>query len=261
MPDLRTIIVDDEPLALELMRDLLERIGGTEIVAECRNGREAIKAIDEHQPDLLFLDIHMPGLNGFDVVKALQPDTIPLIVFATAYDQFALEAFEVHAVDYILKPLDLERLRQAIERARERFAADSLLQGDAKASLIDAIDSIETEGGSEPAADLDDQLIVRDSGVVHFVDQEHIDWIDAAGDYMCIHVAGETIVARTTMKELLEKLDQSVFVRIHRSTVVNVDHIDRLEPLAKGEAMLHLQQGKALKVSRSFGKAVRKLAR
>jgi two-component system LytT family response regulator len=259
MPDLRTIIVDDEPLALDLLRNLLNRIGGVKIVAECRNGREAIAAVEAHEPDLIFLDIHMPGLNGFDVVKALQPETMPLIVFATAYDQFALDAFDVHAVDYVLKPLEIERLQQTIERARQRYSASMLGNENGKASVIGAIDSIEQNGGDPGAPDISERLVIRDSGTVHIVDQEHIDWIDAAGDYMCIHVAGDTIVARTTMKRLLDKLDQATFARIHRSTVVNLQRVQKVKPLGKGEAMLFLQQGKSLRVSRNYSETVQKL--
>jgi two-component system LytT family response regulator len=259
MPDLRTIIVDDEPLALELMRPLLERIGGVEIIGEAHNGRQAIAAVAELEPDLLFLDIHMPGLDGFDVVKALQPDTMPLVVFATAYEQYALDAFDVHAVDYVLKPFNEHRLKVAVERARRRYAADTLLHENSKASVMGAIDTIGQNRPEGATVENAEQLIVRDSGTTHFVDQERIDWIDAAGDYMCIHVNGDTIVARMTMESLLDELDTSVFARIHRSTVVNLARIERLKPLSKGEAMLFLKQGKALKVSRSYGAIVRRL--
>ena len=259
MPDLRTVIVDDEPLALELMRSLLERIGGVDILGEARNGRQAIAAVEELEPDLLFLDIHMPGLDGFDVVKALQPDTMPLVVFATAYEQYALDAFDVHAVDYVLKPFDEQRLKVAVERAHRRYTADTLLHENSKASVMGAIDRMERDRPEGSTVKNADQLIIRDSGTVHFVDQERIDWIDAAGDYMCIHVSGDTIVARRTMENLLDELDTTIFARIHRSTVVNLARIERVKPLGKGEAMLFLKQGKALKVSRSYGETLRQL--
>ena len=259
MHDLRTVIVDDEPLALELMRSLLERIDGVDIVGEARNGREAITAVEQHEPDLLVLDIHMPGLDGFDVVKALQPDTMPLVVFATAYEQYALDAFDVHAVDYVLKPFDEKRLRVAVDKAHHRYTADTLLHEASKASVMSAIDMMGQQRPEGSVIGNADQLIVRDSGTVHFVDQESIDWIDAAGDYMCIHVNGDTIVARMTMKNLLDELDTTIFTRIHRSTVVNLAKIQRVKPMGKGEAVLILKQGKALKVSRSYGDTVRKL--
>jgi DNA-binding LytR/AlgR family response regulator len=259
MVDLRTVIVDDEPLALELLRSLLERIGGIEIVAECKNGRQAIAAVEKLEPDLLFLDIQMPGLNGFDVAKALQPDTIPLIVFATAYDQFALDAFDVHAVDYVLKPIEAGRLRQAIDRARERCAANRLLNENGKASIIRAIDTLAQRSGEKSAEDATEQLVIRDSGTIHLIEQDRIDWIDAAGDYMCIHIGGDTIITRITMKQLLDELDNNIFARIHRSTVVNLERVERVTPLGKGEAMLFLQQGKSLKVSRSYSESVKRL--
>lgn len=259
MPDLRTVIVDDEPLALELMRSLLTRIDGIDIVGEARNGRHAIAAVEELEPDLLFLDIHMPGLDGFDVVKALQSDTMPLVVFATAYEQYALDAFEVHAVDYILKPFDERRLKAAVDKARQRYTADKLLHEHSKESVIGAMNAIAHGRQEVLSIESAEQLTVRDSGTIHFLDQERIDWIDAAGDYMCIHANGDTIIARMTMKNLLNELDTAVFARIHRSTVVNIAKIDRLKPLGKGEAMLFLKQGKALKVSRSYGEAVRRL--
>ena len=257
MAELSAIVIDDEPLAIELMRDLLDRLGGVTVVAECRNGYEAIAAIGRYEPDLVFLDIQMPGLNGFEVVKSLQPETMPLIVFATAYDEFAVDAFDLHAVDYVLKPPTMERLSRSIERVRDRLRQQTSAGEDRKSPIIGAIEDmaerVDQAGASSPAA----KLIIRDGGAAHLIDQEKIDWIDAAGDYMCLHVDGETHIARVTMKELVNQLDESIFARIHRSTIVNLERVTKITPLAKGECQLHLRQGAELKVSRSYSEKVK----
>jgi two-component system LytT family response regulator len=268
MPSLRTLLVDDEPLALELLGSLLSRIDGVDVIAECKNGYEAIDAINKNEPDLVFLDIHMPGLNGFDVVKSLQPESMPLIVFATAYDEFALDAFDVHAVDYVLKPPSLERLERSIERARSRLGQSSAARN-YKSPIIGAIDDIAhradelaandvQNGGPETSMPAEHRLAIRDGGTTHLLAEDDIDWVDAAGDYMCIHCGEDTIIARITMKELLTSLDPSGFARIHRSTIVNLSRIEKVRALAKGESMLTLANGAQLKVSRSYRDSVRK---
>jgi len=261
MPRLRCILVDDEPLALELLESLLEPLDRVEVVDRCRNGREALKSIRRHEPELVFLDVQMPGLDGFGVVKRLQPEIMPLIIFTTAYQRYALDAFDVHAVDYVLKPLSAERLQVAVERALMRLNSLPYRRDANKPRLMGAIEDIARGAGAArrpaddgpPAPDpATRRLAIRDSGVTHLVAPADIDWIDAAGDYMCIHVGDETIVSRITMKKLEEQLDPRRFVRIHRSTIVNVDRIESLEPLPKGEYALHLRQGATLKVSRSY---------
>jgi two-component system LytT family response regulator len=261
---LRTVIVDDEPLALIMLRSILEPISGVEIIAECCNGREAIAEIRASAPDLVFIDIHMPGKNGFEVVKDLQADVMPMIVFATAYDNYAIKAFELHAVDYILKPLDPARVLQAVERAQLR--ALSLASGETKTGLIAAIEEIarrgEAQRDEEPAAAAEapgNKLVIRDAGAVTLVPMEEIDWVDAAGDYMCVHVGGATHILRSTLKELLERLDSSLFRRIHRSTLVNLLRINGITPLKKGECTLHLVDGTRLKVSRNYRDAIKPL--
>jgi two-component system LytT family response regulator len=271
MPRLRTILVDDEPLALELLRSLLSKIDGVDVFAECRNGYEAIEAISKTEPDLVFLDIHMPGLNGFDVVKSLQPENMPLIVFSTAYDEFALDAFDVHAVDYVLKPPSLERLERSIERVWSRLGQSSDYR-DYKSPIIGALDDIARRAdelaandgqnvGLETAEPAAQRLVIRDGGTTHLLDEDNIDWVDAAGDYMCIHCGEDTIIARITMKELVSSLDPDVFARIHRSTIVNLSRVEKVRALAKGESMLTLANGAQLKVSRSYRDSVRKWLR
>lgn len=274
MRTLRTIIVDDEHLARRLLRETLDKLRNVEVIGECKNGREAVEMVINLEPDLMFLDIQMPGMNGFDVVKALQSDIMPMVVFATAYEQFALDAFDIHAVDYILKSLDEDRVVRAVERAWERRYTQELSQ-DNKPPLMGAIDQIVKKVGSQ--VDLRShhaarsgpgvienssvtcvrKLAIKDSDIVTLVPEVDIDWVDAAGDYMCIHVKGETHIMRCTMKELLSQLDDTLFKRVHRSTIANLDRIAKVTPHTKGEYFLHLNCGEKLKVSRNYKESIK----
>jgi len=268
MSKLKTIIVDDEPLALDLLRTILGSIEDIEIIAECSNGRDAIAAVSSLHPDLIFLDIQMPGVNGFEVVKAMQSDTMPMVIFATAYNQFAIDAFDLHAVDYLLKPFDPERIERAVQRAVERASAPESEAGH-KTPLIGAIEEItkrlNKESGAVSGAEEDlpqgikHKLLIRDSGMVKVVPFDDIDWVDAAGDYMCVHALGETHIVRSTLRELLEKLDEKMFIRIHRSTVVNIERVVSVTRLQKGGSLLHLADGNSLRVSRNYREAIRSL--
>ena len=272
MNPLRVVVVDDEPLALRLVKSMLQELPFVEVLATCKNGREALDAVSKHCPDLLFLDIQMPGMNGFEVVRRLQGDTIPLVVFATAYDQYAIEAFEVDAVDYVMKPLEDERLEQAIQRARERLqlqaaaAASDTGPADIKGNLLHSIEKIErarSGAATEPAAeqvqgtDAVRKLAIKDRGRITMLNQADIEWIDAAGDYMCVHAAGETHVMRSTMKELQQQLCGDTFKRIHRSTVVNLNFIAKIKVLSKGEYELTLESGAQIKVSRNYRQPIK----
>ena len=266
MEKLRTIIVDDEELARRLLRVSLAKIPQIEIIAECENGREAVTVIQALNPDLVLLDIQMPGLNGFDVVKALQSDVVPLIVFCTAFEQYAIDAFDLHAVDYLLKPYDQQRLLRAVQRAQTRVEEDSH-EDDYKGPLRGAIDDIthkisvaDAVGATEAVTEniaLDSKIIIRDAGGSLIINADEIDWVDAAGDYMCIHVQGATHIMRSTMKELLDKLDRRIFARIHRSTIVNKGRIVAVKHHAKGEYFIDLNCGERLKVSRNFREAIK----
>ncbi len=272
MNKLRTIIVDDEPLARRLLKSSLEEIPEVEVIGECRNGREAVEFTLKQAPDLMFLDIQMPGMNGFDVVKALQADVMPMVVFSTAYEQYALDAFDVHAVDYILKPLEEDRLQRAVGRALDRFQV-AAADGGNKTPLIGAIDDIakkvktgvpvEEKTSTEKVAAEETlpsgprKIAIKDSDTVTLVQETDIDWVDAAGDYMCIHVKGKTHIMRSTMKELLTKLDSSLFKRVHRSTIANLDRIEQVIPHTKGEYFLYLDCGERLKVSRNYRDAIK----
>jgi len=272
MSKLRTLLVDDEPLARNLLRSIVSKIDDIEIIGECKNGREAIDSATSQAPDLIFLDIQMPNINGFDVVKTLQSDTMPMIIFATAYNQYAIDAFDLHAVDYLLKPFDKERVSLAVQRATERKGNQ---QTGLKAPLIGAINDIfvrsekdypaaHTSADSEKsltdsqAEAIKRKLLIRDSGVVKVIPFDDIDWIDAAGDYMCVHALGETHIMRSTMLDLLEKLDDKQFVRIHRSTVVNIARVVSTSLSQKRGSVLHLPDGQTLKVSRNYRESTRK---
>lgn len=266
---LRTLIVDDEPLARRGLALRLARHPDVEIVAEAGNGREAFFAISEHQPDLMFLDVQMPGVDGFELVRAVPSAQMPITVFVTAYDQYALKAFEANALDYLLKPVEDARLDTALERVRHEFAtrdADEhrarllrllgTLSGKPELTLDEALADADRSGGGRPA---DDRLAIKDSGRILRVPLDEILWIDAAGDYMCVHTGQDTHVLRATMRELEDKLDPRRFQRIHRSTIVNVARVRELRSHLNGEYFLILDSGQQLKLSRSYKDKVRLL--
>jgi two-component system LytT family response regulator len=255
---LRVLIVDDEPLALDYMETILASVGDVEVVGRCRSGREAIIELQKCEVDLMFLDIQMPGLNGLEVVKRCQSDVMPVVVFATAYDEYAVRAFEANAVDYLLKPFETDRVQSAVMRARDRLLSVALQSG--KEAAVAAIAGL--AGGRELlASDIQDRpsrLPIKDGPHTYLIELGTIDWIDAAGDYMCVHANGETYILRSTMKELERKLT-SEFVRIHRSTIVNLNKVRSVDAIPKGECLLHLDDQVSLKVSRNYRSAVQDL--
>lgn len=264
---LRTVIVDDEPLARRLLRAMLEDSPDIELIAECRNGREAIDAARDMAPDLLILDIQMPGTSGFDVVKELQADIMPMVIFCTAYQRYAIDAFDLHAVDYLLKPVDSKRLQRAVSRALQRHQ-ESREAADHKSPLVGAIDEIarkvagrsdvrNPQSSSEEALAADRKIAIKDHDSTVLVNIDDIDWVDAAGDYMCVHVKGETLIMRSTLKTLMSRLDGDKFKRIHRSTLVNLERIVKATPLQKGEYILDLDCDQQLKVSRNYREAIK----
>lgn len=258
---IRTLIVDDEALSRRGLVIRLARAGEFEIVAEAENGRAALAAIREHRPDLVFLDIQMPGLSGFDVLKELPTATMPLVVFVTAYDKYAIQAFEAQAIDYLLKPVEDARFAAAVEHIREHF--EQRQAGTQRDRLVGLI--AEITGGGELA--LDDilagadqvlkgrhveMLPIRQGRETVRVPASSIEWIDAAGDYMCVHADGQTYVLRGTMKDLESALDPKLFQRVHRSTIVNLRRVRRLRAHMNGEYFLTLDRGHELKLSRSY---------
>jgi len=268
MIKLKTIVVDDELLARKLMLSCLKEFAEIEVQAECANGREAIAAVLALEPDLMFLDIRMPGLNGFEVIKKIQPELLPMVIFCTAYERYALDAFEVHAVDYLVKPLDEQRLHLAVKRAQARYL-EALHSGDNKASLLGAIDAI-TNNIAERAplrgnvktdavsTDQERKISIRDRDSIKLIKVESIAWVDAAGDYMCVHAEGETHIMRCTMKTLLDELGDRAFKRVHRSTIVNLNCIEKVIPHTKGEYFLQIDNGERIKVSRNYRGVIKK---
>jgi len=255
---IRTILVDDESLAIQGLQLRLAAHEDVEIVETCTNGREAIRAIKTHKPDLVFLDIQMPGFDGFSVVSGLMDIEPPLFVFCTAYSDHALRGFEAGAVDYLMKPVDNDRLADTLERVRQRLAerrAAEEVQQLKEVLAEHAPEAAEAmpEGGEGPAANRYEKLInIKDRGQIFRVDVDSIERIDAAGDYMCIYTGDNTLILRETMKDLEKRLDPRRFQRIHRSTIVNLDLVKQVKPHTNGECFLVLGSGAQVKVSRSY---------
>lgn len=242
---IRAMIVDDEPLAREKVILFAKEEEDIEIVAVSTNGQEALDAIGLHRPDLVFLDIQMPEVGGFEVLQRLQPETMPGIIFITAYDEFALRAFEFHALDYLLKPYDRERFRAAVQHAR--LAITARPAHDITAEQITAM----LRSLKRPAASLD-RLIVKTNGRIIFLRTEEIDWMEAAGNYVKLHTGTETHLLRETMNNLEEQLDPRHFIRIHRSTIINIDKIKELQPYFNGEYTVTLMNNTTLILSRGY---------
>ena len=241
---IRALIADDEPLARERLRALLTRHPDVEVVGECANGAEAIEAIGELQPDLVLLDVEMPLLDGFGVLEALEPNALPAVVFVSAHDQYAVRAFESHAIDYILKPFDETRVDRALHRVRGQLTRG---QGARQIDpgLLSLLEEIRDRRRS-------DRLVVKAGGRVVFLRTEDIDWVEASGNYVRLHVGTEAHLLRESMKNMERRLDPATFVRIHRSAIVNVDRIKELEPWFHGEYIVILRDGTRLTSSRVF---------
>ncbi len=266
MKNLKAIIVDDESLARRGLSLRLQQMPQVDVIAECANGQEALDAIAEHGPDLVFLDIQMPGIDGFEVVRQLQADSMPMVIFVTAFDEYAVDAFKVHAVDYVLKPIDDDRLHAAIERAlahqeqeesmrsKERLVELMMNMTGASAASVEAMAQ-----GEEPRQQWPEKLVIKDGNDINLIRVADIQWVDAAGDYMCIHAGGETHIMRITMKELEAMLNPARFTRIHRSTIINTDCVAGAQTLGNGEYLLALQGGAQLKVSRGYRDRVKPL--
>lgn len=268
---LSTIIVDDEPLARKGLAVRLQEHADIKLVTQCSNGREAIEAVRAYDIDLMFLDIQMPGINGFEVIENIieQGLKMPVVIFVTAFDQYAIKAFEVHALDYLLKPADEERLAQAMDKIRHHFK--STKDSAHKSKLVRLVSDVTGNDYQQILSELandeeisissySDILAIKDGGEVSRVPVKDILWIDAAGDYMCVHAQVKTAtghdetthILRKTMKELEADLDPKQFIRNHRSTIVNKHFIDKFCSQVNGEYYLVMNNGKELKVSRSY---------
>lgn len=250
MQKIRTVIADDEPLARRGIRAHLNLEKDIEIVSECRNGREAIEAVTTHAPDLLFLDVQMPELDGFQVVEALGAERMPAVIFVTAYDRYALRAFEVHALDYLLKPFDEERFAKAVERARRQIERNGL--GDLGRRLQDLLADLKPHKYVE-------RLALKSAGRVSFLSVTELDWIEAADNYVRLHAGRETHLMRETMANVEKKLDPGQFLRIHRSRIVNAQKIKQVQPLFRGEYEIMLHDGTRLESGRAYRDQIQKL--
>ena len=241
---LRVLIVDDEPPARSLIATLLRQEPDVEVVGECENGRSAVAAIESLGPDLVFLDVQMPGLDGFGVLAELPSNRWPLFVFVTAYDQHAVRAFEIHALDYLLKPFEYDRLRQSVQRARGELTktGDAAHQQRLLALLEDLMDRSQNW----------DRLAVRDARRITFFKPEEIDWIEAEGNYLRLHAGKKSHLLRQTMQMAEARLASKKFLRISRSTLVNLERVREWQPLFHGDSLLTLEDGTRLTVTRMY---------
>lgn len=260
---LRAIIVDDEDLARQGLELRLQKFDEVQVLRSCASARDAINAIVELEPDIVFLDIQMPGMTGFEMISEIQSDILPMIVFITAYDSFALDAFKIHAVDYLLKPVEEARLQEAVSKAKQYKSQQSA--ADEKQKLMNLVVSLTGKSpqaigellNESTAPEHADRLAIKDGSSITFVPVREIDWVDAAGDYMCVHARGETHIMRTTMKELEAKLDPAIFQRVHRSTIVNLERVEKVSSHINGEFHLTLSCGSSLKMSRSYKEKIK----
>ena len=253
---IRTLLVDDEKLAIQGLQLRLEPYADVEVIGTCANGREAIRAIKTEKPDLVFLDIQMPGFDGFSVVKGVMEIEPPLFVFVTAFEEHAIRAFEANAVNYLMKPVDEDKLADTLDRVRTRLTEKRSAEEATKLQAVlaevapDAIENMPVE--DENAGRYERMINIKDRGQIFRVDVETIEHIEAAGDYMCIYTGDNTLILRETMKDLEKRLDPRRFQRVHRSTIVNLDLVRQVKPHTNGECFLVLDSGAQVKVSRSY---------
>jgi two-component system LytT family response regulator len=240
---MRVLIAEDEPLARDRLRTLLEDQNDIEITAECADGRSAVDAIREHEPDLVFLDVSMPELNGFEVIQEIGAAEMPPVIFVTAFDHYAVQAFDAHAVDYVLKPFDEDRFRTAVERGRD--ALNQRTNGALDQRLSDLLQGLARPNYLE-------RLAVKSGGKIIFLKTSEVQWIAAEGNYARLHAGKRSYLMRETMSNLESKLDPDRFIRIHRSTIVSTDAIAELEPLFQGDYVVVLRDGTRLTSSRGY---------
>ena len=256
---IRAIIVDDEPLARKGVAQLVEGIEDVVVVAEAADGPQAVRRIREHDPDLVFLDVQMPEMTGLEVVREVGVDQMPLTIFVTAYDEYALDAFEAQALDYLLKPIDEERFEDAVERARAQ------LQQVEASALSDQLRGLLQQYAEGEHGEADDgtpsieRFTVRGRKRIYFVDAADVQWIESEGDYVALHDGEDAHLVRKTMKELEERLDPDCFLRIHRSYIVNTDYVEELRPMDHGTYRLIMTAGTPLKSSRGYSDNVEAL--
>jgi len=248
---IRALIVDDEPLARERIRTLLAECRNVEVVGECRDGREAVNAILAERPDLVFLDIQMPELDGFEVIKAIGNEFLPAIIFVTSFDEYAIRAFDVNAIDYLLKPINAARFEKAVLRAIDRLTQSNVRESERK--LLDFIEVLRAEHQYVT------RFVVRSGSRLSFVRASDVDWMDAADNYVRLHVAGREHFVRETLKSVETQLDPEIFIRVHRSIIINFDRVESVEPYSHGEYVVTMKDGAKLTTSRSYSERLRLL--
>jgi two-component system LytT family response regulator len=246
IPSMRTVIADDERLARQKLRVFLDAEPGIQVVAECRDGKQAVAAVQTHKPDLLLLDIRMPDLDGFEILERIPADQMPVVVFTTAHDQYAIRAFEANALDYLLKPFDQKRLHRAVEKARTELlkSHDHNIAGRVLLDLL-----AQTQTKTVPKS-VDQRFMIKAGGRLVFLDLDEIDWIEAAANYVKLNVGNASYLLREGIGRISERLDPGSFIRVHRSTIVNVSKIKELQPCDSGEYIAVLRNGKELSCSR-----------
>lgn len=245
------LIIDDEPLAREKIRRLLRSENDIEIIGEAMSGAEAVELIESRKPDLVFLDIQMPEMNGFEVLQTIENKKMPAVIFVTAYDKYAIKAFEIHALDYLLKPFDSERLQSALNRVREYLQARH--HGTLDEKLLSLLSDLKAE------KDFPERLVLKTAGRVFFIKTTDIDWIEAAGNYVKLHTGKDAHLLRETMNKTEAKLNPEKFLRIHRSSLVNIDRIKELNPLFNGDYAVIMQDKTELSLSRNYHDRLREL--
>jgi two-component system, LytTR family, response regulator len=248
---IRVLIVDDEPLARERITGMLKGDSDIEIIGTCANGRDAVSAIQKQSPDLVFLDIQMPEMDGFEVLQKIPPESMPLVIFVTAYDKYALRAFEVFALDYLLKPFDRERFQKALTRVKSEVFHRS--ESDFQQQVLALLEDLKIRPQSLT------RMAVKSGGRIFFLRADEIDWVEAEGNYVRLHVGKESYLLRETIGALEEQLDRRKFLRIHRSTIVNIDRIQELQPWFHGEFRVILRNGTALMLSRTHREKLQEL--
>lgn len=259
---IRAVIVDDESLAREVLSLMLKDDSEMELIAECRNGREAVQVIRKQSPDIVFIDVQMPGMDGFQVIEEIGVEKMPVTVFVTAYDKYALRAFTAHALDFLLKPFDHDRFNMTLERAKALVRQQEFAVMNEK--LFALINDMKALAG-KPISEADndkpkdtnykepiDRVAIKSSGRIYFLKTEEIDWVEGSGDYLSLHVGNKSHLIRETMGDFYAKLDSRKFLRIHRSTIVNIERIKDIQPLFKGEYIITLTSGIKLKSSRGY---------
>jgi two-component system, LytTR family, response regulator len=250
---IRTLIVDDEPLARRRIQRMLMRYPEVEVIGECANGREAIAAIREQQPALVFLDIQMPEVDGFAVLEAISADELPLIIFVTAYDQYAIRAFDVYALDYLLKPFDRRRFDKTMQRVKSRLPDERQERSDLSERTLALLEEMRAQQSHL------ERMVIKSNGRAFFLKTEEIDWIEAEGKYVRLHVGKDSYLVREAISQIEAQLDAKRFLRIHRSTIVNLDRVRELQPWFHNDYRVILRDGTELMLSRSCRKRLGEL--